>query len=163
VQVAYSGCKLPQPDLAVATSVTESTCDGGVMSIPPAHINKPGVLGHEILHLFGLFDRYMMMTDVKPGQKPKVTTVPVRETRGRADPLGGEDGTILREDLGYLFDKFGVYEKEEDRSTAGISTLKREVMRLKEIVRLGHDPNSLIPSIIRKDFNDKMIKSAEDI
>ncbi len=162
-KVTYPGCALDQPDPAIPTSVTDPMCDGGVMSIPPSHINKPGVLGHEILHLFGLIDRYMMVTGVNPGQKNKVTLSPTRMTGGRLDPLGGEDGTILWEDLGYLFDKLGVYKQEEARSTSGLGILKREVMRLQEIVKLGYDPNSLIRGIIRKDFNDKIIKDAENL
>lgn len=162
--VTYPGCKMEQPDPdAPPTSVTDATCDGGVMSIPPTHTNKPGILGHELLHLFGLVDRYMMATDTLPGEKPVTTLTPTRPTGGRKDPLGGEDGTILREDLAFLFDNLGVYSKEEDRSTLGLSTLKREVMRLEEIVRLGYDPHSFIPSIIRRDFNDKLMQDAENL
>jgi hypothetical protein len=162
--VTYPGCKLDQPDPATPpTSVTDAMCDGGVMSIPPSHTNKPGILGHELLHLFGLLDRYAMFTDILPGKKPVTRLSPTRELNGRKDPLGGEDATILDEDLGFLFDKLGVYEKETDRSTAGLGILQREVMRLQEIVKLGYDPRSFIPSIIRKDFNDKMIKDAENL
>lgn len=162
-KVAYPGCTLDQPDPSVPTSVTDPMCDGGVMIIPPSHLNKPGVLGHEMLHLFGLIDRYMMLTSVKPGQKNTVTLSPTRNTGGRRDPLGGEEGTILQEDLGYLFDKLGIYSKEDARSTARLGILKREVMRLQQIVKLGYDPNSLIRGIIRKDFNDKMVKNAENL
>lgn len=162
--VNYPGCKMEQPaPNTPPTSVTDATCDGGVMSIPPTHTNKPGILGHELLHLFGLVDRYGMFTDIVPGKKPVTTLSPTRNTGGRKDPLGAQDGTILQEDLGFLFDKLGVYSKEEDRSTLGLGTLKREVMRLQEIVRLGYDPHSFIPSIIRKDFNDKMFRDAENL
>jgi hypothetical protein len=169
IAVTYPGCKLEQPDPKVATSVTDPMCDGGVMSIPPSHISHAGVLGHELLHLFGLIDRYMMMTSTppavkgQPAPKPVVTLNPTRTLVGRKDPLGGEDGTILREDLGYIFNKMGVYDEETRRVTPNLGYLKREVMRLQEIVRLGYDPNSMIRDIIRQDFNDKMIKDAENL
>lgn len=161
-KVTYSGCSLPQPDPNIATSVTDPMCDGGVMSIPPSHTNKPGVLGHELLHLFGLLDRYIMITRTMPGKKPTFSLTPTRETGGRPDPLGGEDGTILREDLGYLFDNFGVYSAEDARNQPGLGFLTREVERLREIVTLGYDPNSLVRGVIRKDFIDKVIKDGEN-
>lgn len=163
-KVTHPGCTLPQPGPGDPTSVTEPLCDNGVMSIPPAHVTNAGVIGHELLHLFGLEDRYVMFTDIpakgQPG-KPKVTLQPSRETRGRKDPLGGQDGTILSEDLNYLLDKLGIYDKEKDRSAPRLALVEREVMRLQEIVRTGCDPDSLLP--IRKDFNDKVIKTAEDL
>ena len=165
----YPGCNTELPGPSVPTSFTDPMCDGGVMSIPPSHISKPDVLGHEILHLFGLIDRYMMFTEEPPKkapgkaatQKPKVTLLPVRETHGRPDPLAGQTGSVLSEDLGFLFDKFGVYKQEEARSTQGLYSVRREVMRLREIIELGYDPNSLIR--YREDFRDKMIKDAENL
>ena len=130
------------------------------MSIPPLHIGKPGVLGHELLHLFGLVDRYFTTTSVVKG-KTVLETEQVRETPGRKDPLGAEDATILREDLGYLFDRLGVYKKEGEQSDAIIGYARPLVIKLRRIVELGYDPDSLLPN--RKDFNDKIIKSAEDL
>jgi hypothetical protein len=161
--VTYPGCTLEQPDPQIATSVTDPMCDGGVMSIPPAHITKAGVLGHELLHLFGLVDRYLLWTEVSKTGKRTSTMIPVRETPGRRDPLGGDDATILREDLGYLFDKLGVYRRESERQTSGLSSVEAEVRRLRRIVELGYDPESLIRTIPPKDFQDKVIKSAEDL
>ena len=160
-KVAYPGCTLEEPDPGFATSVTDPLCDGGVMSIPPLHIGMPGVLGHELLHLFGLIDRYFTTTSVVKGKKPVLETEQVRETPGRKDPLGAQDATILREDLGYLFDKLGVYSKESEQSDAIITYARPLVTKLKRIVELGYDPDSLLP--IRQDFNDKIIKDAEDL
>ncbi len=89
--------------------------------------------------------------------------VPTRETHGRPDPLGGEDGTILREDLGYLLDKLGVYKRESQRQAPALGIVETEVRRLRRIVELGYDPDSLVRTIPPKDFNDKVIKSAEDL
>ena len=163
VAVTYPGCALDNPDPRFPTSVTEPMCDGGVMSIPPAHIANAGVLGHELLHLFGLVDRYVMLTYVPPKGKPSFTVEPVRETLGRRDPLGGQDATILREDLGYLLDKLGVYKQESERQGPLLNSVESEVRRLRRIVELGYDPDSLVRTIPPKDFNQKVIKSAEDL
>jgi hypothetical protein len=163
VPVTYPGCSLPQPDPKIATSVTDPLCDGGVMSIPPAHITEAGVLGHELLHLFGLVDRYLLVTATSTSGPPQFTTLPTRELQGRRDPLGGQDAPILREDLGFLLDKLGVYQKESERQTAGLQSVESEVRRLRRIVELGYDPDSLVRTIPPKDFNDKMMKSAEDL
>lgn len=145
--VTYPGCRLEQPDPTIPTSVTDPMCDGGVMSIPPSHVKLPGVLGHELLHLFG----------------PTFTTIPLRETGRRPDPLGGKDATILREDLGFLFDKLGVYDRVVAGQSASLSSVEIEVRRLRRIVEFGYDPDSLIHDVIRHDFDDKMIESAEDL
>lgn len=158
-KVVHTGCSLPQPDPGTPTSVTDPLCDNGLISIPPSHISNTFVIGHEIIHLFGLVDRYVMFTEMEKG-KQKVTFLPLRETRGRKDSLGGADGPILPEDLGYIFNRYGVYDKERQRSDPQVAYLEPEVARLREIIRLGCDPNSLIPT--RKDFTDKMIKDAED-
>lgn len=163
VPVTYPGCTLEQPDPRFATSVTDPMCDGGVMSIPPAHITKAGVLGHELMHLFGLVDRYALVTHVPDVGKPTSILVPARETPGRRDPLGGEDAPILREDLSYLFDKLGVYRRESDRQAGGLNSVETEVRRLRRIIELGYDPDSLVRSIPPKNFNEKIIKSAEDL
>lgn len=156
----------------IPTSVTDPTIDGGVMSIPPSHIDNPDVLGHEVLHLFGLVDRYMAQTQVLPSGERRHANVPLRATGGRRDPLGAEEGPILTEDLNYLFERLGVYEMEKTR---GLSVLRRieqteglsygqiivEIHRLEEIIRLGRDPRSLIR--IRPDFRDRMLRDLENI
>jgi hypothetical protein len=167
--VNYPGCTLPEPPSGSHTSVTDPLCDGGVMSIPPRHVALPGVLGHEVMHLFGLVDRYALLTSISPSGKKSLDTDPTRETGGRRDPLGGEEGPMLREDLSYLLDRYGVYEIEESR---GLDILRRlegqgltrgavlgEIHRLEEVIQLGHDPRSLIR--IRTDFKDRMIRDAE--
>lgn len=160
--ITYAGCNSPATG-GVPTSITDVTCDGGTIFVPPLHISKPGVLGHELLHLFGLVDRnFSEMPVVAPGTPPVVINHSLRTTPGRPDPLGADDGTILREDLGFLFDRFGVYDKEERRSTLGLSSLALEAMRLREIIRLGYDPNSLLPKP-PKDFTDRMIRDAENL
>ena len=159
--VQHGGCTLEQPGPGAPTSVTEPLCDDGLMSIPPAHITNPGVLGHEIMHLFGLVDRYVAFTDIPKKGKPITTLQPTRETRGRKDPLGGQDATILSEDLGYIFSGFGVYEQEKDRRSPGLAIIEREVRRLREIVETGCAPDSLIR--IREDFRDKIIKSVDEL
>jgi len=161
--VTYPGCTLDATDPAIPTSVTDSTCDGGIMSVPPRHVSRPSVLGHETLHLFGLVDRYMSLTSIVPGQAPVVVNDPSRETAGRPDPLGTADGKILHEDLRYLFVQFGVYDEEISRLRSGIAFIERDVHRLREIVRLGREPHSLMDSVIRRDFNDRIFESAEDI
>ena len=161
--VTYPGCALPNPDPQFATSVTDPMCDGGVMSIPPAHLTNAGVLGHELLHLFGLLDRYVMFTDIPKTGAPTFTLQQLRNTPGRRDPLGGQDATILREDLGYLFDKLGVYRRESGGRDAAVQLMDREVRRFKRIVELGYDPDSLVRDLAPKDFVDKTMKTAEDL
>jgi len=169
--VNYPGCALDQPPPDTPTSVTDPLCDGGVMSIPPSHISKPDILGHELLHLFGFVDRYMMQTVMMPGKKPRVVLESTRKTGGRPDPLGADTGKVLSEDLAFLFDRLGVYEKEESRGLdvlrqlesqgMGLGLVLAEIHRQEEIIQLGYDPNSLIKP--RQDFTDKMIQQAEDL
>jgi hypothetical protein len=87
-------------------SVTRTDLAGGVMSIPPRHIERPSVLGHETLHLFGLIDRYA----IRDGGE-----IPIRATGGRDDPLGAQEGNILDEDLDFIFRELGVYALEAER------------------------------------------------
>ncbi|MEO0552089.1 MAG: DUF4157 domain-containing protein [Bacteroidota bacterium] len=154
------------------TSVTDSNVDGGVMSIPPSHITNPGVLGHELLHLFGLVDRYLTQTVMTPkGEVRGVATTPTRgNLNGRKDPLGSEESTILREDVNFLFHHLGVYaaentrdRNEAQRATSGMSLpmVLEEIHRLEGIIRTGRDSSSLIE--IRKDFNDKISDSVNDL
>lgn len=159
--VNHPGCSLPQPSPGIPTSVTDPLCDNGVMNIPPLHTSMPGIIGHEMLHLFGLFDRYISVNQIKGGKVVGFVLVPTRETGNRKDPLGGEDATILIEDLNYLFLKLGVYDKEEARSGSMLSLVEREVMRLEKIIQLGYDPDSLIK--VREDFRDKIMDSANDL
>ncbi len=169
--VVYPGCNLPQPGGSIPTSVTEPSCDGGVMSIPPLHIGMPDVLGHELLHLFGLVDRYMSFMTQGPGKKTSVSTLPSRETGGRPDPLGAEKGTILAEDLAFLFDRLGVYAMEEgrgldvlrklEREGMSIEMVRAEIYRQEEIIQTGRDPDSLIR--IREDFRDKVIRDEQGL
>jgi hypothetical protein len=170
--ITYGGSSMDTAPGGVPTSATDPTVDGGVMSIPPSHITKPDVLGHEVLHLFGLVDRYMSETHILPTGERRHVNIPLRTTGGRRDPLGAEEGPILAEDLNYLFEKLGVYEMEENR---GLDTLHKieqteglsygqvivEIHRLEEIIRLGRDPRSLIP--IRRDFRDRVLRSVEDL
>lgn len=167
----YERCALPPTDQGVPTFVTYPTCDGGVMSIPPSHIGRAGVLGHETMHLFGLVDRYMSIISRPRGRRPVVENDPMRETGGRPDPLGTQDARILPEDLGYLLDRLGIDGLESER---GLSTLRRlerggltvgavigEIHRLREIIAAGRDTRSLIR--IRTDFRDRMERLAEDL
>ncbi len=87
-------------------SVTRTDLAGGVMSIPPRHIARPSVLGHETLHLFGLIDRYA----IRDGSE-----IPMRSLGGRDDPLGAQEGTILDEDLDFIFRELGIYALEAER------------------------------------------------
>jgi hypothetical protein len=166
----YPGCTLDPTTQGVPTSVTDPLCDGGIMSIPPLHVEKPDVLGHETLHLFGLLDRYLSLT----GTGPKPTdlgAINVRETGGRPDPLGGDKGKILAEDVAFLFDRLGVYEMEENRGLAALRDLEKkgltiydvraEMMKQRDIIDRGGKRESLIKE--RKDFRDKVLKSAEDL
>lgn len=168
---AYPGCTLPPVPAGAPTSVTDSSCDGGVMSIPPAHVTLGHVLGHEMLHLFGLVDRYALVQGVTAAGVRWHRNDPTRATRGRRDPLGAEQARILPEDLSFLFDRLGVYEMEENR---GLDTLRSlegrgltlgavsvEIHRLEETIRLGRDPHSLLP--IRRDFTDTMTRGAEGL
>ena len=169
--VAYPGCALDQPPPGTPTSVTDPGCDGGVMSIPPSHITKPDILGHELLHLFGFVDRYIMQTIVIPGRKPRTVTQSTRKTGGRPDPLGSESGKVLSEDIAFLFDNLGVYQMEQSRGLETLRSLEKqglsfaavqgEIHRQEEIIQTGRDPHSLIR--IRPNFNDVMIKEAEDL
>ena len=154
------------------TSATDPMIDGGVMSIPPSHIDKPDILGHELMHLFGLVDRYMVITDISADKKTKTTRLePTRaHLHKRLDPLGSQDSTLLKEDLNFIFDEYGVYDKETQREKKEIlkgcygmseGQIRVEIEKLKKIIRTGKAPDSLIP--IRTDFRDKIIDSANDI
>jgi hypothetical protein len=169
--VTHPGCTLDQPPPGIPTSVTDPMCDGGVMSIPPRHVTLPGVLGHELMHLFGLVDRYALLTYVAPDGTRTHVNDPMRETGGRPDPLGAQDARMLSEDLSYILDRFGVYEMEEGRGLDTLRTLEAqgmsctvvavEIARQEEIIALGRDPRSLIRP--RTDFNDRMIRDAENL
>lgn len=168
----YEGTSLGDGISGLATSVTDPTVDGGVMSLPPRHINQPDTLGHETLHLFGLVDRYRSVTHLPPGGgKPVNRNDPLRETGGRPDPLATEHGPILREDMAYLFEHLGVYEMEQHR---GLDTLRQleaqgmdqamatvELHRQEEIIRLGYDPRSMIPE--RRSFMKELIESVDQL
>jgi hypothetical protein len=163
--MVYEGTKMGVAPGGTPTSATDPLLDGGVMSIPPLHAGKPDVLGHELLHLLGMVDRYMTIPASLSTTK-KTGLVSMRETKGRKDPLGGQGGKILEEDLGFVLEEFGAYSQEErttPASAAGMSygQVLGELKRVQEIIDLGYDPNSLIP--IKKDFRDEMIKQAEDI
>lgn len=170
-KVSYPGCTLDQPPGDVPTSVTDPLCDGGVMSIPPTHVTKPDIFGHELMHLFGLIDRYYLAISQIPGKKDVVEEIPSRPTGGRPDPLGGQKGKVLAEDLAFLFDRLGVYEMEENR---GLETLRKleaqgltlgtvlgEIHRQQDIIRNGGKKPTLIRP--RTDFKDKMIRDAENL
>lgn len=170
--MTYEGRLLGNAPGTIPTSVTDPTVDGGIMSIPPSHITRPGVLGHEVLHLFGLVDRYMAQTQILPSGQRKHVNVPMRESGGLGDPLGAQDAPILVEDLNFLFERLGVYEMEENRGletlvrieqTEGLSSFSvlAEVHRLEEIIRLGRDPQSLIR--IRTHFRDRMSRDIENL
>jgi hypothetical protein len=169
--VIYPGCVAQHVPERTPTSVTDSTCAGGVMSIPPAHLTRGSVLGHELLHLFGLVDRYALIESIAPTGERSIRLDPTRATGGRRDPLGAESARILPEDLSFLFDRLGVYEMEESRGLAALRQLEgqglsigsvtAEIHRLQEIIRLGHDPRSLLP--VRRDFNDRISSDAQDL
>ena len=141
------------------------------MSIPPSHIANGDVLGHELLHLLGLVDRYTNLVTVRPDGTRINENAPSRDTPGRRDPLGGEEGPVLREDLAFLFEHLGVYEMEANRARdvltrlesegLSINRVRAEMVRLRETIRLGYDPTSLVRP--RRDFTDRIIRSAEDI
>lgn len=169
--IAYPGCSLPDNPTGVPTSVTEPGCDGGVMSIPPRHIGMGSVLGHELLHLLGLVDRYMNTVSVARDGTRINTNHQTRETPGRLDPLGAQDGPVLQEDLAFLFEHLGVYEMEANRALDVLARLegeglrigqvRGELIRLQEIIDLGYDQRSLIRP--RRDFTDRMVQDAEDL
>lgn len=169
--VAYPGCKLDQPEPGALTSVTDPTCDGGVMSIPPAHTTRADIIGHEMMHLFGFVDRYVQQTIEKKGQRPKVVLQSTRKTGGRPDPLGADRGPVLAEDLSMLFEHVGVYDAETVRGLDTLRQLERQGMKLgdvlaeihrqEEIIKTGRDPDSLLPE--KKSFKQKILDSVEDI
>ena len=163
--LAYGATSLGVAPNNLPTSATDPLVDGGVMSIPPSHETKPEVLGHETLHLFAMVDRYALIPAQfsktgKPGEQP------LRETGRRRDPLGGSGGKILEEDIGYVLEATGVYDRVSaaaTNQTGGMSypQVLGELERVEEIIRLGRDPHSLIPE--RKDFRREVLKSAEDL
>jgi hypothetical protein len=169
--VTHPGCKFDQP--GVPAGVTDSMCDGGVMSLPPKSIGDSDLISHEMHHLFGFVDRYVMTVYMKPNNKDvdRVETIPMRSMSRRRDPLGGENAPIIDEDLAFLFENLGVYDLEANRGLetlrrledAGmdIGTVQRRLEKQKEIVKCNCEPDSLIP--IRTNFNDQMIKNAENL
>ena len=138
------------------------------MSLPPIAITDSKVLGHETLHLFGMVDRYAILP---PALTPtgKQENVPLRDENllgKRSDPLGDAEGKILDEDLGFVLDEFGVYQQANFTPTAStegmnLNEVLAELKKVEEIIKLGRDPNSMIRE--RKDFNDKIGKTAEDL
>jgi len=56
-----------------------------------------------------------------------------------------------------------VYQKESEHQTASLSLVESEVRRLRRIVELGYDPDSLIRTIPPKDFRDRTLKFGEDL
>jgi hypothetical protein len=163
--LAYGSTSLGVAPNNMPTSATDPLVDGGVMSIPPSHESKPDVLGHETLHLFGMVDRYALIPaqfskSGKPGEQP------LRETGRRRDPLGASGGKILEEDIGFVLEATGVYDRvaaAATNQTSGMSypQVLAELKRVEEIIQLGRDPHSLIPE--RKDFRREVMKSAEDL
>lgn len=164
-KINYPGCKWDTSDEGVLVSVTNIDCEGGVISVPPAHVENARVLGHETLHLFGLVDRYMLITemDKEGGKVTGHSQNPTRQTAGRADPLGGEHGTIMSEDLAYVMESQGVYDTAILQRTGGqtIMALEREALKLRRIIELGRNPDSLIK--LRTDFNDKLPQLENDL
>ena len=151
--LVYEKTSLGKAPDGAPTSVTDPKVGSGVMSIPPSHIGKPDVLGHETLHLFGIVDRYLTITNL--GE------FGLRDTKGRQDPLGADEetgkikGKILEEDLGFVLDQFGVY------PDMTFSQVEAELKQVEEIIRTGRDPNSLIKK--RKGFERETVKQAEDL
>ncbi len=168
--VTYPGCALDDPGDLVA-AVTNASCDGGIISLPPSLVGNDFVLGHEILHLFGMFDRYRIEEHVPDVGAPFTVTVPTRDTGTRDDPLGNRRGPILEEDVALLFDQLDVYDIEANRGLATLRRLEaegwtlpqaeREIVRLRDIISAGRDPRSLLP--IRRDFNEEIRRSAEEL
>jgi hypothetical protein len=171
--VNYPACPQLTAPTGIPISATEPECDGGVMSIPPSHRKKPDVLGHELLHLLGLLDRYVLQIfQATPTSPPTgFATTAMRETKGRPDPLGAEHGTVLAEDLSLLFDRLGVYDMEESRGLETLRVMERsgltidyvraEIERLEELIRRGGERELLFKP--RKDFIDVMTRQAEDL
>jgi hypothetical protein len=177
--VTHPGCNLPDPRPVVA-AVTDSSCDGGVMNIPPRSVGNASLIGHEMLHLFGLVDRYLMTTSMPPpstaprppGSPPPPPPVPIVGTtamrspgEGRRDPLGSEAGPILREDLAFIYENLGVFDRDEAELARRIGRDLGQAMRLEswcvETIRLGRDANRLFRP--REDFIDRMTRDAEDL
>jgi hypothetical protein len=161
---AYPGCTFPPSDELVA--VTLADCDGGVINVPPKLVGNAYVLGHEMLHLFGLIDRYTRIDYY--GTK---VSSPEREVGNRPDPLASKPGEILDEDLAFLLDNLGVYAGEEYKGRETLRKLEkekglslrdveRELERWKIIRDTGHDPRVLTRP--RTDFVDKAIKAGEN-
>jgi len=109
------------------------------MSIPPLHVERPAVLGHETIHLFGIGDRYFMA-----GQQ----LLSARQTGGRRDPLGvaREGAPLLAEDLDFLFENLGVYDREIDRELPPLLRVAREVLGMRHV---PSDPVALAGEISR--------------
>jgi hypothetical protein len=172
-KIEYPGCTVEQPDPnAEPTSVTDPFCDGGVMSIPPLHIARPNILGHELLHFFGFVDRYREVITEGKDKKKHTDLQPTRVTGKRADPLAGRGGApVLAEDLSMIFENLGVYDTEKMRGLDVLTRLEKqgmsltqvqaEIARQQEILSTGHDPLMTPPP--KKSFIDKTIKSVDDL
>jgi hypothetical protein len=150
----YEGTSLGVAPGGVPTAATDSTLDGGVMSLPPIIVDQPNILGHETLHLFGMVDRYAIIPAAKSPTHQQ-EDLPLRDTQDRKDPLGEAEGQILEEDVGFVLYALGAY------PTGTESEISKEIDTLKEIIRKGRDPNSLIRK--RKDFTREMVKQTDDL
>lgn len=151
--MVYENTKLGDPPEGRPTAVTKTGIGGGIVSIPPSVVREADTLGHETLHLFGLADRYVIL--------PELGEFSLRTLRGRQDPLGAEvetgrpTGKILEEDLGFVLDQFGIYPE------IPYNHVLTELESVEKIIKTGRDPDSMINK--RSNFNDKIIKQAEDL
>ena len=128
------------------------------MSLPPVAMTQPGVLGHETLHLFGMVDRYALISGKEKG---KELEAPLRADEsdplsgGEKDPQTGLGGKIAEGDVGFALEAI-----DPDRSISD-TDVRIELKRLEKVIQTGRDPDSMIKK--RQDFNDKTIKTAEDL
>ena len=129
-------------------AVTDSSLDGGVMSLPPIAMTDKETLGHETLHLFGMVDRYALIT--MNGQELEA---PLRADE--SDPLSAGGGKIAEGDVGFALEAIDPLRSLSD------TDLRIELNNVEKIIESGRDPDSMIKK--RHDFTDKTIKTAEDL
>jgi hypothetical protein len=164
---SHPGCTF-EPEGEKTVAQTNPFCAGGLISLPPRMIGNSFVMGHEMGHLFGLRDRYLMVS-----QGDKIETGSRRELpAGKESALDNRKWKMLDEDVAFVLDRVGVYEIEENRGLTtlrqieqrgggGLPWVNHLIEKQELILKLGYDPERLYRG--RTKFDDRHVRSGESL